>query len=78
MDDHSGREAYGLGSDHRTGSKIVLVKYEISGQHYVCLSGIFNIGLFVMVFQTGSSVQVLVFFYTHNDSSTSQYNLDEL
>ena len=45
------------------------------------MSGIYNIGLFVVLvvaFRTGSSGQVLVFFYTHNDNSTCQYNLDEL
>ena len=54
---------------------IVLVKYEKSGHYY--MSGIYNIGLFVVAFQTGSSDQVLVFFYTHNNS-TCQYNMDEL
>ena len=43
---------------------IVLVKYENSGHHN--MSGINNIGLFVVAFRTGSSGQVLVFFYTHN------------
>ena len=43
------------------------------------MSGIYNIGLFVVAFPTGSSGQVLVFFYTHNDySSMCQNNLDEL
>ena len=42
------------------------------------MSGIYNIGLFVVAFPTGSSGQVLVFFYTHNDNSKCQYNLDEL
>ena len=41
------------------------------------MSGIYNIGLFVVAFRTGSSGQVLVFFYTHNDNSTCQYNLDD-
>ena len=50
--------AYGLGSDHRRRSEIVLVKYEKSGHHYICMSGIYNIGLFVMAFRTGSSGQV--------------------
>ena len=54
----------------------VLVKYKISGHHY--MSGFYNIWLFVVAFRTGSSGQVLVFFYTHNDNSTRQYNLDEL
>ena len=38
------------------------------------MSGIYNIGLFVVAFRTGSSGQVLVFFYTHNDNSTCQYS----
>ena len=42
------------------------------------MSGIYNIGLFVVAFRTGSSGQLLVFFYTHNDNSTCQYDLDEL
>ena len=42
------------------------------------MSGIYNIGLFVVTFRTGSNGQVLVFFYTHNDNSTCQYNHDEL
>ena len=42
------------------------------------MSAIYNIGLFVMAFRTGSSGQELVFYYTHNDNNTSQYNLDEL
>ena len=42
------------------------------------MSGIYIIGLSVVVFQTGSNGQVLVFFYSHNDNSTCQYNLDEL
>ena len=42
---------------------IFLVKYEKSGHH--SMSSIYNIGLFVMAFRTGSSDQVLVFFYTH-------------
>ena len=42
------------------------------------MSGIYNIELFVVAFRTGSSDQVLVFFYTYNDNSTCQYNLDEL
>ena len=33
------------------------------------MSGIYNIGLYVVAFRTGSSGQVLVFFYTHNDNS---------
>ena len=70
--------AYGLGSDHRRGSEIVLVKYKKLGHHCICLSGIYNIGLFVMASRTESSDQVLVFFYTHIDNSTCQYNLDEL
>ena len=78
MADHSGRGAYGLGSDHRRRSEIVLVKYEKSGHHYTCMSGIYTIGLFVMAFRTGSSGQVLVFFYAHYDNSKCQYNLDEL
>ena len=55
---------------------IVLLKYEKSQHHY--MSAIYNFGLFVMAFRTGSSDQVLVFSYTHNDNSTCQYNLDEL
>ena len=55
---------------------IYLANYENSGHHN--MSGIYNIGLFVVAFRTGSSGQVLVFFYTHNDNSTCQYNLDEL
>ena len=55
---------------------IVLVKNENSGHHY--MSGIYNIGLFVLAFRTGSSGEVLVFLYTHNDNSTCKYNLDEL
>ena len=70
--------AYGLDSDNRRRSEIVLVKYEISGHHYICMSGIYNIGLFVMAFPTGRSCQVLVFFYTHIDNSTCQYNIVEL
>ena len=42
------------------------------------MPGIYNIGLFVVAFRTGSSGQVLAFFYTQNDNSTCQYNLDEL
>ena len=42
------------------------------------MSSIYNIELFVMTFRTGSSGQVLVFFYTHIDNSACQYNLDEL
>ena len=42
------------------------------------MAGINNIGLFVVAFRTGSNGQVLVFFCTHNDNSTCQYNLDEL
>ena len=42
------------------------------------MSVIYNIGLFVVAFRTGSSGQVLVFYYTHNDNSTCQYNFDEL
>ena len=42
------------------------------------MSGVYNIGLFVVAFQTGSSGQELVFFYTNNDNSMCQYNLDEL
>ena len=49
----------------------VLVNYRKSGHHY--MSGIYNIGLFVMAVQTGSSGQILVFFFTHNDNSTCQY-----
>ena len=75
MADHSGSgRKSGPSSDHRT-SEIVLVKYEKLGHHYTCVSGIYNIGLFVMAFQTGSSGQVLFFFYTHNDNSMCQYNL---
>ena len=55
---------------------VVLVKYENTGHHY--MSGIYNIGLFVVEFRTGSSGQVLVFFFTHNDNSMFQCNLDEL
>ena len=39
------------------------------------MSGIYNIGLFVVVFRTGSSGQVLVIFYTHNDNSTCPFLL---
>ena len=42
------------------------------------MSGTYNIGLFVMALRTGSSGQVLVFFYTHNDNNSCQNNLDEL
>ena len=42
------------------------------------MSGIYNIGLFVVAFRTGSSGQILDFFYKHNDNSTCQYNLYEL
>ena len=42
------------------------------------MSGIYNIGLFVVAFRTGSSGKELVFFFTHNDNSMCQYNLDEL
>ena len=45
--------------------EIVLVKYEKSWHHY--MSCIYNIGLFVVAFQTWSSGQVLVFFYTHTN-----------
>ena len=45
-----------------------LVNYENSGHHH--MSGIYNTGLFVGAFRTGSSDLVLVFF--------CQYNLDEL
>ena len=65
MADHSGNGCLsGPGSDHRR-SEIVLVKYEKLGHHYTCVSGIYNIGLFVMAFQTGSSGQVLFVFYIH-------------
>ena len=70
--------AYGLGSDHRRRSEIVLVKYERSGHQYTYMSGIYNIGLFVMAFQTGSSGQVLFFFFPHNDNGTCHYTLDKL
>ena len=39
------------------------------------MSGIYNIGLFVVAFRTGSSGQVLVFFYTHNDNSMRPFFL---
>ena len=55
---------------------IVLVKYGKSGHHY--MSGIYTIGLFVMAIQTGCSGQIFVFFHTHSDNSTCQYNLYEL
>ena len=66
--------AYGLARDNRRNSeivlvkceKIVLVKYEKSGHHYTCMSGIYNIGLFVMAFRTGSSARssTCLFLYT--------------
>ena len=42
-------------------------KIRKSGKHY--MSDIYKIGLFVLAFQTGSSGQFLVFFYTLNDNS---------
>ena len=39
------------------------------------MSGIYNIGRFVVAFRTGSSGQVLVFFYTHNDNSVNTISM---
>ena len=54
---------------------IFLVKHEKSGHYY--MSGIYNIGLFVVALRAWSSGQVLVFFSTHTNS-TRQYHLNEL